>query len=137
MATLRSTLFNEAQSPLILQTKFEDIQVYTHDALLQFPKKERFLLCGQIQQAVDNAMHEIIRFRMKYYKKNSLQDIDIEIDFLRTLVREAHKCGYISTGRRMEWIGHLDEAGRIVGGLQRHYNTPKEKQEQKEPRATS
>ena len=121
MATLRSELFGNAKNPLILQTKFEEIQAYTHDALFQFPKKERFLLCAQIRESVEAAMHEIIRFRMKYYKKTSLQDIDIEIEYLRTLVREAHKQKYISTGKRMEWIAHLDEAGRIVGGLKKYY----------------
>lgn len=122
MATVRSVLFDEAKSPLILQTKFEDIQAYTHRALFQFPKAERFLLCAQIKEAVAEAMHEIIRFRMKYYKKSSLQEIDIEIEYLRTLVREAHTLGYISTGRRMEWIEHLNEAGRILGGLKRYYD---------------
>lgn len=114
-------MFDNARNPLILQTKFEEIQAYTHDALFQFPKKERFLLCAQIREAVSAAMHEIIRFRMKYYKKTSLQDIDIEIEYLRTLVRQAHKQRYISTGKRMEWVGHLDEAGRIVGGLKKYY----------------
>jgi len=121
MTTTRSELFGNAKNPLILQTKFEEIQAYTHDALWQFPKKERFLLCAQIRETVETAMHEIIRFRMKYYKKTSLQEIDIEIEYLRTLVREAHKQKYISTGKRMEWIAHLDEAGRIVGGLKKYY----------------
>lgn len=121
MATIRSELFDGAKSPLILQTKFEDIQAYSHNALFQFPKKERFLLCAQIQQSMDKALHEIIRFRMRYYKKTSLQEIDIEIEYLRTLVRQAHNFGYISTGRRMEWIEHLNEAGRILGGLKRYY----------------
>lgn len=121
MATMRNASFERARNPLMLQTKFETIQTYTHDALFQFPKKERYLLCAQIQQAVEAAMHEIIRFKLKYYKKTSLQDIDIEIDYLRTLVREAHNHGYISTGKRAEWIGHLDEAGRIVGGLRKFY----------------
>ncbi|MBO6304699.1 MAG: diversity-generating retroelement protein Avd [Selenomonadaceae bacterium] len=121
MTTTRSELFGNAKNPLILQTKFEEIQAYTHDALWQFPKKERFLLCAQIRETVEAAMHEIIRFRMKYYKKTSLQDLDIEIEYLRTLVREAHKQKYISTGKRMEWIAHLDEAGRIVGGLKKYY----------------
>ena len=122
MATMRSTLFDGAKNPLILQTKFEEIQAYTHNALFQFPKKERFLLCARIQNSVDDAMHEVIRFKLKYYKKTSLQDIDIEIDYLRTLVREAYNHGYISAGKRAEWLSHIDEAGRIVGGLKKFYS---------------
>lgn len=68
-------MFDNAKNPLILQTKFEDFQRYTHEALFQFPKKERFLLCGQIQTATDEAMQLIIRFRLKYYKKTTLEDV--------------------------------------------------------------
>lgn len=66
-------------------------------------------------------MHHIIRMKKKYYKKTTLQDIDVGIDYLRTLVRHANYAGYISVGKRGEWIGHLDEAGRIVGGLQKAF----------------
>ena len=121
MVKSRADRFDNARSPLILQAKFEDIQRYTHDALFQFPKRERYLLCAQIQRAVDDTMHLIIRFKLKYYKKTTLQDIDVEIDYLRTLVRMAHIAGYISTGKRGEWVDHLNEAGRIVGGLQKYY----------------
>ena len=75
MVKSRRTMFDNAKNPLILQTKFEDFQRYTHEALFQFPKKERFLLCGQIQTATDEAMQLIIRFRLKYYKKTTLEDI--------------------------------------------------------------
>ncbi|MCI7539690.1 MAG: diversity-generating retroelement protein Avd [Veillonellaceae bacterium] len=122
MVKSRRTMFDNAKNPLILQTKFEDFQRYTHEALFQFPKKERFLLCGQIQTATDEAMQLIIRFRLKYYKKTTLEDIDIKVGFLRTLVREAHFFQYISTGKLGEWIGQLDEIGRIIGGLKKFYS---------------
>ena len=35
-------MFDNAKNPLILQTKFEDFQRYTHEALFQFPKKRAF-----------------------------------------------------------------------------------------------
>ena len=117
----RAELFNNAHNPLMLQTKFEEIQWYTHEALFQFPKKERYLLCAEIQNAVAETMHHIIRMKKKYYKKTTLQDIDVEIDYLRVLVRHAHQAGYISIGKRGEWIEHLNEAGKIVGGLQKAF----------------
>ena len=43
---------------------------------MQFPKKERFLLCAEIKTAVDVTMHNIIRMKLKYYKKTTLQDIE-------------------------------------------------------------
>ncbi|MGL6014989.1 MAG: diversity-generating retroelement protein Avd [Selenomonadaceae bacterium] len=118
----QSEIFNKAKNPLMLQTKFEEIQVYTHDTLVQFPKRERFLLCAEINSAVDEAMHLIIRMKLRYFKKTTLQDIDVEIDYLRTLVREADALKYISHGKLNEWMSHLDEAGCILGGLVKYYS---------------
>ena len=118
---MQHTNFDRARNPLILQTKFEEIQQYTHNALMQFPKKERFLLCVEIKNAVDETMHNIIRLRLKFFKKTTLQDIDIEVEYLRTLVREANTFGYISNGKLGEWMRSLDEAGRIIGGLVKYY----------------
>ena len=116
--------FDTAKNPLILQVKFEEIQQYTHKALMQFPKNERFLLCADIKNAVDLTMHLIIRMKKKYTKKTTLQDIDIELDYLRTLIRNAYSFGYIDNHRRFVWIGKIDEAGRIVGGLMKHFAGP-------------
>lgn len=112
---------DNARNPLMLRTKWEEVQMYSHNALLQFPRKERYLLCAQIETAVENTMLEIIRFEHKTYKKDTLQKIDIGLDYLRTLIRESRNYGYISTHTLGVWTGHVDEAGRILGGLVRFY----------------
>lgn len=118
-----------ADDPLILLTKMEEIMQYTHIALRQFPKAERFLLCAEIKNCVDEVVHHVIRMKKKYYKKTTLQDIDIELEYLRILIRSAAAYEYINNQRRHVWIGHIDEAGRILGGLIKHYaNVPQEKQ---------
>jgi len=115
-------LVYENPHPLALQTKFEEIMQYSHMALKQFPKNERFQLCADIKQAVDTAMHLIIRMQKRYAKKTTLQDIDVEIEYLRVLVRSANAYGYINTHKLQVWMKHVDEAGRICGGLIKFYN---------------
>ena len=112
---------DHARNPLMLRTKWEEVQTYSHNALLQFPRKERYLLCAQIETAIATTMLEIIRFEHKTYKKDTLQKIDIGLDYVRTLIRESRKYGYISTHTLGVWTGHVDEAGRILGGLGRVY----------------
>ncbi|MCI7330225.1 MAG: diversity-generating retroelement protein Avd [Selenomonadaceae bacterium] len=110
-----------AKQPLILQVKLEDLQLYTHKALFQFPKNERFLLCADIKNSVAECMHLTIRMKKKYTKKTTLQEIDIELDYLRTLIRTAHRCGYITEHKWISWVGRVDECGKILGGLLKFY----------------
>lgn len=78
----RAEVINNPTDPLILQTKLEEMQVYTHKALMQFPKREKFLLCAEIKDSLAEAMHLVIRMKKRYYKKTTLQDIDVEIDYI-------------------------------------------------------
>lgn len=105
----------------MLRTKMEEVQAYSHNALFQFPRKERYLLCAQIERVIEDTMLEIIRFEHKTYKKETLQKIDIGLDYLRTLIRESNRYGYISVHTLGVWTQHVDEAGRILGGLLKFY----------------
>lgn len=111
-----------ARNPLILQTKFYDVMLYSNKALLQFPKAEKYQLVADIKESEKECMHNIIDLEKKYTKKTTLQRIDTELEYLRCLIRIAYDCKYIDVKRRHVWIGHIDEAGRILGGLIRHFS---------------
>ena len=57
-----------------------------------------------------------IRAGKRYYKKTTLQDLDIEVEIMRSYIRESNMLGYIDEGRLGVWIGKVDEIGNIVGG---------------------
>lgn len=60
----------------------------------------------------------------KYYKKTTLQELDVELDVLRHFVRLAQDKDYygpntappLSFKKYTVWSTKLDEIGRIIGG---------------------
>ena len=101
---------------LILQ-KAEDLTDYTETALLHsnYEKHQRFQLCADIRGAVKVILHLIIRSGKRYYKKTTLEDLDIELEYLRTLIRLSYRRGYISTHRLDTWMNSVNEVGAIMG----------------------
>ena len=117
----RRQKFANTHEPLILRTRLEQLATYSHIALQQFPKRERFILCADIKQAIFDALKLTIRMERRYHKKTTLQDIDVQIDFIRSLVRESCELGYITPGHLEAWMQDIDECGMILGGLQKAF----------------
>ena len=115
--TKRDERFERASNPFMLQQKLEEIQLYCHVLVMQFPKAEKYRLAAHVENTVAHAMHACIAMKKKYYKKTTLQELDVEVDYLRSIAKLCDTLGYISHGRMNEWLRHLDEAGRIIGGL--------------------
>ena len=118
----RAQTFAHAHNPLILRTKLTELAEYSHIARQLFPKRERFILCADIKNAVFDALKLTIRMERRYHKKTTLPDIDVEIDFLRVLIRESCNLGYITPSHSRDWMRHVDECGAILGGLMKYFN---------------
>ena len=101
---------------LIILTKLEELDAYSHKALVQFPKYEKFVLCAEIRQTLTAIIRLTVRTAKMYYKKTTLQDLDIEIEYLRSLIRKAHRLEYINTRKYEIWIKHVNEIGKMAGG---------------------
>ena len=105
-----------AMEDLKILAKVEELNTYTHQALIQFPKYEKFVLCAEIRQTVSNIIHAVIRSAKKYHKKTTLQDTDIEIEYLRSLIRKSFALQYINIHRYEVWMSHVNEIGKMLGG---------------------
>lgn len=101
---------------LKLLTRLEELDNYSHVVLQQFPKHEKYVLAMQIRQTLTELIHQTIRCAKRFHKKTSLQDMDIEVEYLRCLVRKSHALGYINIHRYEIWSLHVNEIGKIVGG---------------------
>ncbi len=101
---------------LLILTKIEELDAYSHIAMVQFPKIERFVLCAHIRDTLTEIIKLTVRAGKRYYKKTTLQDLDIEIEYLRSLIRKAHRLKYVTTKRYEIWIRHVNEIGKMAGG---------------------
>lgn len=131
--------------PFYLKTKIEDMMKYGKKAIASFPRRER-QTADEIRSTMLEMYRLAIQIERKYYKKTTLQELDVNLEILRHLVRLAADKDYYddmvakrdSSGRvvkdeqgkavkvRMQpplpmkkyqvWSGMLEEIGRMIGG---------------------
>ena len=101
---------------LKILTKLEELDAYSHQVVLQFPKYERHVLAADIRHTLASIIRHVIRAAKRVHKKTTLDDLDIEVEYLRSLIRKAHALKYISMRRYEIWMRHVNEIGSMLGG---------------------
>lgn len=101
---------------LKIRLKIETMAVYAYSALRQFPKSERHVLSQEIRQTLWNLLRLVIICNKRYHKKTTLQDLDAELDLLRSQVRLAKDLQYLPFRKYEIWSRLIDEIGRMIGG---------------------
>ena len=99
----------------ILQKTFDMIN-YAYPALAQYPKGEKFALVADIKRCMDVMLESIIEANKKYYKKTTLQELDVEVEKLKAYVRLSYNLGFLPPKKYEQWSGLVVEIGRMVGG---------------------
>ena len=61
-------------------------------------------------------MERIIEANKKYYKKTTLQELDVEVEKLKAYIRLSYKLGFLPPKKYELWSGLVVEIGRMVGG---------------------
>jgi hypothetical protein len=89
---------------------------YAYVALRQFPKWERHVLAAEVRGTLWQLLRLIVVCNKRYYKKTTLQDLDAELDLLRSQVRLAKELGYLDFRKYEHWSKLNDEIGRMIGG---------------------
>ena len=101
---------------LIIYQKTYDMLKYGYICLREFPKSEKYALANDIKIIMDQLLHLIIQANKRYYKKNTLQNMDIELASLKTYIRLAKDLEFLSFKKYENWIKMLDEIGKMIGG---------------------
>lgn len=104
-----------AEDLAILQKIF-DMMEYAYGALAQYPKSERFALVADIKRCMDTIMERCIEARKKYYKKNTLQEMDVELEKLRAYIRLSFRLGFLPPKKYEVWSEKVVEIGKMLGG---------------------
>lgn len=111
----------------ILKEKIADMMKYGKQAVANFPRRER-QTADEIRMSMLTMYRLSIMVEKKYYKKTTLQELDIELDVLRHLIRLAQDRDYYGRNvapplpfKKYEyWSGMLSEIGRIIGGYMKY-----------------
>ena len=104
-----------AEELKIMQKVFDMMQ-YGYGALAQYPKSEKFALCTDIKRCMDTMLERTIEAQKKYYKKTTLQDLDVEVAKLRAYLRLSHELGFLPMKKYEVWSGMAVEIGKMLGG---------------------
>lgn len=107
----------------ILKTKIEDMLAYGLPAIRNFPRADR-QTAAEIRRSMLAAYRLSIILEKKYYKKTTVQELDVELAVLRHLVRMARDVRFsgaathppLSPKQYEVWARYLDEIGKLVGG---------------------
>ncbi|MGL5714165.1 MAG: diversity-generating retroelement protein Avd [Paraclostridium sp.] len=99
----------------ILQKTYDMIE-YGYKAIEQFPKSEKFALGNDMKRCMHNILHLGIVAQKKYYKKTTLQELDVEITTLKAYTRLAKDLGFLPFKKYEVWSSYNIELGRMVGG---------------------
>lgn len=82
-------------SDLIVQKKIEDMIGYGYIVLRNYPKSERYGIATDTKESMYKLLELTVRANKRYHKKTTLQDLDIELEFLRFLTRLAMELGFL------------------------------------------
>ena len=101
---------------LKIRQKCEDMIAYGYVAIRQFPKAERHVIAQEIRLTMWTVLRLIIITNKRYYKKTTMQDLDAELDLLRSQIRISMELKYLPFSKYEVWSRHVDEIGRMIGG---------------------
>lgn len=106
-----------------IKEKIYEMILYGNPQLKDFPRTERYVLAGDIRKTMYGMLELAVRLEKKYHKKTTLQDLDIEVDVLRNLLRLAKDPNLYPKQKPCldfhtweVWIKKVDEIGRMIGG---------------------
>lgn len=92
--------------------------LYGNQCLKQFPKAEKYAMAADIRQSMYRLLRLVIEANKKYHKKTTAQQMDVELEILRTFIRLAadKNLKYLPLNKYENWAKMLNEIGRMLGG---------------------
>ena len=89
---------------------------YGYQALQQYPKSEKFALVIDIKRCMHLILERAIEAQKKYYKKTTLQELDVEITKLKAFLRLSQELGFLPFRKYEIWSKMVVEIGKMLGG---------------------
>jgi four helix bundle protein len=89
---------------------------YAYQALAQYPKSEKYALVVDIKRCMHLILERVIEASKKYYKKTTLQELDVEVMKLKAYLRLSHDLRFLPTKKYEFWSAMVVEIGKMLGG---------------------
>lgn len=106
-------------SRLIVYEKINILILYSKNLLQKFPKSERFDLCTDIKNELYTVLRKsILAWKQQdiEIKKQNLNEIDIELYVIKSMIKLSYEYKYITEKNYMVWNEKVDEIGKMIGG---------------------
>ena len=101
---------------LTILQKIRDMMLYGYQALAQYPKSEKFALVVDIKRSMNLILSRTIEAQKKYYKKTTLQELDVEVAKLKEYLRLSRELKFLPPKKHEIWSKMLVEIGKMLGG---------------------
>lgn len=107
---------------LIITQKILDMMEYGYKALAQYPKAEKYALATDMKHSMDILLERSIEAQKKYYKKTTLQELDVEIAKLKAYIRLSFNLRFLPPQKYEVWSEKMNEIGKMLGGWLKSVN---------------
>ena len=111
-----------AKEDLKILQKVFDMIMYAYTVLAQYPKSEKFALVADIKRVMDEMLELTIEAQKKYFKKTTLQELDVCIAKLKAYIRLSFNLKFVSLKKYEVWSGMVVEIGKMLGGWLKSVN---------------
>ena len=102
------------ESPIF--TKTFDLLAWLLPMSLKFPREQRFVLAGRLQNAAFNFYEDITSAGLGHNTGRSLEQADVELQRLRLYLRLSHQLKLLSIGQYEHAARMIVEIGKLLGG---------------------
>lgn len=118
-ATFTRTKAEIEQEKFILVQACRKLIQRIHWSLQKVPKHEKYVLGGEIRSSAYSILKFSVAIKKRYYRKNLLEHIDIELDILREYYLIAYTTynTWVDDAHLNSVLEDINEVGRLVGGL--------------------
>ena len=109
---------NKEVEELIIYKQYMELIYYTEMITEKYPKVEKLAIVTNIKNTTYDGMKNIISSFKVYTKEEKLSylnKLDINLKFLKVLIRVSYKRKYISGKNYTAWVKKLAHIGNLLG----------------------
>lgn len=120
---------DSSYQPFYLKTKIEEMMQYGRPLTKGFSRRDRDI-ADDLRLTMKRMYRLAVELEKKYYRKTTAQELDVELEWLRHLVRMANSKDYsgpkyappLTVHQYETWSRYIAEIGNLVGGYIRSLN---------------